>query len=251
MSPASIAAIADPAPPPERAARLVAALEAEIAAGRFGAAQRLPSERALAALHRVSRATVRDAVATLVARGMLVRRRGAGTYVASRDERHAAQVWSDMAMRHPALQGDLIEFRHMLERRATGLAAIRHTEADLPVLRQAFEAVDAAYRGNDRRGQIEADIGFHRAIAGASHNPVFVTLMNSLLTLLHDHIQLSLAGLEPQSEAAAALRVQHRAIHEAIVARDAPRARELAGRHIDFVAVRLNALPRTPLADQF
>lgn len=208
--------------------------------------QRLPSERALAVELGVSRATVREAMGTLVSRGLLIKRWGDGTYVLEPSDRRMAEVWLDMARQHPRLQRDLVEFRAMLESRTAELAATRHDQEDRLRLQAAFDAVDAAYTGNDRREQIRSDVAFHRAIADASHNPVFSYLMSSMLKLLHEHVQLSLAGLDPQSDTSQQLRTQHAALLAAILAGDAEQARRTASGHMDFVALRLNALGRPP-----
>jgi GntR family transcriptional regulator len=52
-----------------------------IAAGQYGYGERIPSEPALAALHKIGRPTVRQATELLVRKGLVERRRGAGTYV--------------------------------------------------------------------------------------------------------------------------------------------------------------------------
>lgn len=219
-------------------------LEQAIVDGRFPAGSKLPPERALATLLKVSRSTVREAITLLGTRGMLARRQGDGTYVIAPEERHAAEIWGEMAQENPMLQADLVEFRAMLEGRAAELAALRHDAADRIRLEQAHMAVDAAYAGSDRRMQIQSDVAFHRAIADATHNKVFSYLCTSLLTLLHDHVQLSLAGLAPKSHTSQQLRRQHGDLLDAILSRDGQRAGRVAGNHIDFVAVQLNALPR-------
>ncbi len=210
----------------------------------------LPPERALAVQYGVSRATVRDAIGLLVARGLLTRRQGAGTYINDAADRRMAEIWSDMAAQHPRLQESLIEFRVMLERRSAELAALRYDEADRERLTQAAAQVDAAYAGNDRRTQVDADVELHRAIAEATHNPVFSQLMTSLLRLLHDHVQLSIAGLAPGSSEARHLRSQHGELLDAILARDAVRAGQAAERHMDYVGVMLNDL-RAPAGGRF
>jgi DNA-binding FadR family transcriptional regulator len=219
-------------------------LENAILEGRFRPDRRLPSERLLAAELEVSRATVREAIGALVSRGLLAKRQGDGTYVVEQSDRRMAEVWLDMAQQHPRLQSDLVEFRAMLESRAAELAASRRDENDRERLQAAYEAVDAAYAGNDRREQIRSDVAFHRAIADATHNPVFSYLMSSLLKLLHEHVQLSLAGLEPQSQTSQQLREQHRTLLAAILEGDSDQARGIAIGHMDFVAIRLNALKR-------
>ncbi|WP_334179134.1 FCD domain-containing protein [Pseudoxanthomonas sp.] len=233
---------------PSQVAQVVLHLEQGIAAGRYAAGRRLPAERTLAGHLQVSRATVREAIGLLVARGVLERRQGDGTYVVAAAERHMAEIWQDMARQHPMLQADLVEFRAMLEGRTAELAALRHDDDDRIRLQAAHAAVDAAYSGSDRQAQIRSDVAFHRAIADATHNPVFSYLVASLLALLHDHVQASLAGLSPQSPVSRQLRSQHDALLSAILARDAERARDTAGGHMDYVAVQLNALPKVSRA---
>ncbi len=203
---------------------------------------RLPPERTLAERYKVSRGTIREAIGKLVARGLLSRRQGAGTFIHDDTDRRTAEIWSDMVERHPRLQESLIEFRTMMECRSAELAATRHGAADRRRLQQAARGVDAAYAGCDRHAQVEADVALHRAIADAAHNPVFSYLMGSLLKLLHDHIQLSIAGLQPDTEPSRQLRAQHQALIDAILSRDAAAAGRAAGRHMDYVRVQLNDL---------
>ncbi|WP_281784490.1 FadR/GntR family transcriptional regulator [Sinimarinibacterium flocculans] len=218
-------------------------IEQAITDGRFRG--RLPAERALASQYGVSRATVRDAVGLLVARGLLSRRQGAGTFINDAADRRMAEVWADVVRQHPRLQESLVEFRTVMERRNAELAAARHDAEDRARLLKAAADVDAAYAGSDRRRQIDADVALHRAIAEATHNPVFAQLMNSLLRLLHDHVQLSIAGLAPGSGAAAQLRAQHSALTAAILDRDAERAGRLAEHHMGYVGTILNDLRPT------
>jgi GntR family transcriptional regulator len=69
----------------------------------------LPAERDLAAGFGVSRITVRKALDTLVAEGLLIRRQGAGTFVAGRVEKQFAKLSSfseDMAARGRTVRSD-------------------------------------------------------------------------------------------------------------------------------------------------
>ena len=63
-------------------AQIRMALVARIAGGEFPGGACLPSETALAAEQGVSQGTVRKAIDSLVAEGVLIRRQGKGTYVA-------------------------------------------------------------------------------------------------------------------------------------------------------------------------
>jgi GntR family transcriptional repressor for pyruvate dehydrogenase complex len=226
---------------PERRSEQVAQqLERAILERRFEG--RLPPERELAERFGLSRASVREGIGLLVARGLLTRRQGDGTYINDRADQRMAEIWSDMAQRDPRLQENLTEFRTMLECSTAELAAQRYDQRDRERLIRAEAAVDAAYSTSDRRQQIGSDVAFHTAIADATHNPVYSSLMASLLKLLHEHVQLSIAGLAPNSQTAGALRQQHRALLDAILARDAAHAREVAAGHMIFVRTRLNDL---------
>ena len=229
---------------PTQVAQVARHLEQGIADGRYVAGRRMPAERTLAEQLAVSRATAREAIGLLVARGVLERRQGDGTYVVAAAERRMAEIWQDMARQHPMLQADLVEFRAMLEGRTAELAALRHDDEDRARLQAAHAAVDAAYGSSDRQAQIRTDVAFHRANPPPPPPPMFSYLIASLLALLHDHVQVSLAGLSPQSPVSQQLRSQHDALLSAILARDAGRARDVASGHMDYVAVQLNALPR-------
>lgn len=224
---------------PETVARR---LERAIARGELAPGQRLPSERTLAQRWKMSRPLVREGIAMLVAKGLLSRRQGAGTFLNDAADQVGVEVWADMARRHPHLQGDLLEFRHMLECRAAELAAERHTAADRQRLELAAAAADRAWAQDDRAAQRQADLALHLTIAESTHNPVFTYLMHSLHKLLLDHMQLSQAGTAPRTAPAEDVRRQHRKLVRAILARDAAAAAHAAGTHLEYVRVHLNHL---------
>lgn len=218
-------------------------VERAIQRGDFSPGQRLPSERDLAERWQVSRSLIREGLAMLVAKGTLTRRHGSGTYVNEPDARLGVEIWRDMALRHDDLQGDLLEFRHMIERRAAELAAMRHNDKDRTQLEAAGAAVERAWSGTDRKEQLRTDAAFHHVIAEATHNPVFAYLMQSLHQLLLEHMQLTHAGTNLQSSVTQEVQNQHRTLLKAILSRDAAAAAAAASDHLDYVQVRLNHLP--------
>jgi GntR family transcriptional repressor for pyruvate dehydrogenase complex len=215
--------------------QLALRLEKAMLAGKHGPGERLPPERSWAEQLGVSRAVLREALGTLAERGLVQRRQGAGTYVSERPDERRADPWTQMLQRQPLLQTDLLEFREMLEIRCAELAARRADATDISRLTQCHAAVDAAYQGSDRQAQVHADVAFHRAIAQAAHNPVFSHLVSTLLGLLHEHVLISIAKLEPESVDSRKLRVQHSSLLKHIAAHDAPAAARAARAHIAFV----------------
>jgi GntR family transcriptional regulator, transcriptional repressor for pyruvate dehydrogenase complex len=227
----------------QRAARphaLARQLEEAILHNELKPGERLPSERDLTGQWQVSRSTVREALGLLVAKGLLTRRHGGGTYVNDSAQRLNIAVWSDMAQHHPDLQADLLEFRHMLERQTAELAAVRHNARDRRKLESAAAAVDLAFTKDDPKRVIESDFAFHRAIAEAAHNPLFAYLMASLQSLLRDNIQFSLAGLDSGPGHSQAVRSQHAALVRSILKRDPIAASRAATEHLEYVRVEIN-----------
>lgn len=209
--------------------------------------ERLPPERTWAAELGVSRAVLREALGQLAERGLVVRRHGAGTYVTDQPDERRADPWTQLLQRQPLMQGDLLEFRDMLEARCAELAAERADATDLAVLAERHAAVTTAYAGSDRRAQVRADVAFHRAIADAAHNPVFSYLVATLLELLHEHVKISIANVAPASDAAHQLCTQHSALWEAVAARDPAAARLAARQHIAYVRQRWEGVTPEPV----
>lgn len=215
--------------------QLALKLEKAILAQQYRPGQKLPAERSWSAELGVSRAALREALGMLAERGLLQRRHGAGSFVSERPDERRADPWKQMLQRQPLMQADLLEFREMLEIRCAELAAERAQAADLAHLASCHAEVTAAYQAVDRARQVQADVAFHRAIADATRNPVFTHLVGSLLELLHEHVLISLAGLQAQSPDVRQLRQQHTRLYERIAARDVAGAAQAARAHIAFV----------------
>lgn len=150
-----------------------------IALGEFVRGQRLPPERDLAAMLRVSRTTVREAIARLVVTGQVEVRRGrqGGAYVLA-----DSGPDSDAAVKRTLTAGwtqleHLLDLRSLVEPLIARTAAQRHRPEDGVRIRTAL----AAYRdAPDRAASSEADGRFHAAIAEATGNPYLVTLSDRI-----------------------------------------------------------------------
>lgn len=218
--------------------QLARRLERAIVTRELRPGQRLPAERVWAAELGVSRGALREALRLLAERGLVQQRHGAGSFVAERPDERRADPWTQLLQRQPLMQADLLEFRAMLEIRSAELAAERADAADLARLAERHAAVAAAYAGADRAEQVRADVAFHRAIADATRNPVFSYLVATLLELLHEHVQLSIADLAPDSAEAHDLAAQHAALWQALRDHDPAAAAAAARRHIGYVQQR-------------
>jgi GntR family transcriptional regulator, transcriptional repressor for pyruvate dehydrogenase complex len=202
----------------------------EIQAQRLKPGDALPSERELGKQFGVSRTVIREAIRALDAKGLLEVRTGSGVRIVAVDSDTVRE-----SMRHfvSAVVPDytsVAEVRVVLEVAASGLAAERATPEDL-------EAVEAALREmkhslDDAEAAARADLAFHRALASATHNELFL--------LLHDSIGDALVAERRETlalghqERRLVLRA-HRAIFDAVAAHDGPAAEAAMREHLERV----------------
>lgn len=226
--------------------RIAEQLQALIATQGLQPGARLPAERQLAAELGVSRPSLREAIGKLASQGVLESRHGGGTYV-----RAAADDWTGAGIVAPlaALLGslpeygyDVLEVRHALEGATAWYAALRATEADKARIRAAYEAMLPFHGGDDPTQVSRRDAEYHLAIAEASHNAVLTQVMRGLFDLLHSNVSNSRRKMYTLPQTFEQLAAQHREVMQAILAGDAPAAREAVHRHLEFVHTTLRSL---------
>lgn len=219
-------------------------IEQRILEGGLKPGDRLPSERELSAQLGVSRASLREAIQKLIARGLLESRQGGGTFVTDRLDASFANPWEEILRDHPAVHEDLLEFRDMLEGRAAECAARRATVAERERIGQSLARLEAAFAGDDLDLQVDTDLAFHQTIAEASHNVIVGHLTASLLRLLRDNLRRNLSELRQVPAAREELLNQHRAVWRAIEQGDAEQALVAATDHIGYVRQTLTRMLR-------
>lgn len=199
------------------------------------AGMRLPAERQLAAQLGVSRNSLREALAMLVNEGLLLSRRGGGTFV-----RWQHEVWSEQNIVQPLktlladdpdYSFDILEARHAIEASTAWHAAMRATDAEKEKIRLCFEATQS--ENPDLASQ--ADVRFHLAIAEASHNVVLLQTMRGFFDLLQSSVKESRQRMYLVPPVFARLTEQHQAVMDAIFAADAEGARQAMMAHLGFV----------------
>src|SRR3954470_21733409 len=121
-------------------------IRAAIVGGKLTAGERLSPERELAEQVGVSRVTVRDALRSLEAMGLIEVRVGArgGAFVTAPTGSKVAQAMSDMMMMSVLSPEDIVESRLMVELGTVTLACARATDDDLAALRDLAERGQAA-----------------------------------------------------------------------------------------------------------
>lgn len=229
---------------PKLSDALAGELEQRILEGSLRPGDRMLPERELAAELGVSRSSLREAIQKLVYRGLLVSRQGEGTFVTDRLETSFSDPWEGMVAAHPSVREDMLEFRHMLEAKAAECAAMRATDADRARLLTCYQRLESAFQVDDLEQLIDADLGFHQAIAEASHNAIIGHMTASLLRLMREHIRKNLSELIRMPEARDHLKQQHYLVWQGITEADPGKARQAATEHIDYVRQTLSEVLR-------
>lgn len=153
---------------------IVTTLTQRILLGQMAPGEKLPSESAIVGEYGVSRTVVREALSKLQAAGLVETRHGVGTFVLERDQRQGLQLNHDTAV---SVRG-ILELRLGLETQAAALAALRRSEAQLLLMRQALDDYQASLANND--SSVEPDVRFHQLIAQATGNSYFTDVIYHL-----------------------------------------------------------------------
>lgn len=219
--------------------QVASALEAEIRAGRIQAAQKLPTEAALAQQFQVSRTVVREAISRLKSLGLVDSRQGSGVYVLAPGIEPLHFDLPLAASREAVMQ--IVEVRRALEAEVAELAALRRTDDGIAAIRAAMQHIADAVRAG--RDGVEEDVLFHRAIAQAAGNPFMISTLDYLAQFLKGATRVTRANEARRTDFADAVTHEHTHIVRAIEAGDPVAARAAAAQHMK------NALARIEQAD--
>lgn len=190
---------------------------------------RLPPEREFSERLGVSRTVVREAVRTLITKGLLATRHGIGTTVraVTREELTKPLTLFIRTCGEPVGIEHLHQVRSMLEVGNAGLAAEQATGPDIEDLRRISAAMDSA--AADPQQFAEKDAEFHRRLAQATHNPLLVLLLDSIRDLMAE-VRTLVAHRHGLFERVMPTHIQ---VLESVASRDAQRARRAMHDHLE------------------
>ncbi|MGN6240374.1 MAG: FadR/GntR family transcriptional regulator [Cellulosimicrobium cellulans] len=234
--------------------RVLARIEADLAAGRWALGERLPAERALAEELGVSRPSVREAIRVLEAMGIVRTAVGSGPDAgATVVDRPAAGLGA--AVRLHVASGtlavrDVVETRVLLETWAARAAAERVVAArdtgepasepgpGTPEVAGALAAAGALLDRMDDPALAaaefrELDASFHVLLVRLAGNPLVEAVMTGLRGAIESYVAAGSAALPSWERTAARLRAEHRAVLAAVTAGDGERAAREVRAHIE------------------
>lgn len=188
--------------------------------GRMAPGAKLPTERELARQFAVPRNAVRKTLAQLEAEGAITRHVGRGTFLAGAAPAEGAQFPAD-SVSHTS-PAELMEARLRIEPALAELIVTNATAAD-------FERMETCLEKAERAGSLDEfemwDAALHQALATATHNR-FVTRVLDMVAAVREQSEWGkLKDRIVTPERRLKYQEEHRAIVQALKARDADRAR--------------------------
>ena len=215
---------------------IVAQIERAIFDGRLQQGDKLPAERQLVREFGASRVAVREALRALEHRGLVEVRQGSagGYFIREMDAGPVVRDFQTLFRLGRVSLAQLVEARALIEPESARLAALRANEPDVKAVLAALDARAETGAPGRRRRSLDAE--FHRLIAAAARNPVHGAVTHAL-TALQSTVVGGRADLTAEDDAA--IVAAHRAVYEAIVARDPEAARAAMHAHIVDIEQRL------------
>jgi len=221
--------------PESLADRVYRELLAQIIQGDLQEGDRLSTEQALSEQYKTSRPTVREALSRLRADGIITSRQGAGTFVTRRPDPDLPRF---MPLESLSDVRRCIEFRIVIEGGAAALAAEMADDADLQLIQNELARLQTAV--NSHALGVQEDFDFHMAIARASKNQFFVSVIASI----QQHVTFGMNllrnfSLSKSQERLLGVQAEHVAVVEAIARRDAAAAEAAMRKHLENTKSRM------------
>lgn len=198
----------------------------ELARGAFAVGARLPAERELAARYNVSRPTVREAMIALEVQGLIEVRVGSGAYVRSLPGTDRVGGFNVSAF-------ELTEARLMFEGEAAALAATQISDEEIEDIARLVAGI--ADENREPGGAERADRAFHLAIARATRNMAIHDAIERLWDIRSNSPEAALLHAKARTANIKPVVDEHRAILDALRARDPAAARAAMRNHLTQV----------------
>lgn len=213
------------------ASYVVSQLRREISNGNLHLHDRLAPERVLAETYGVARGTVREALMRLAKEGLVEIRAGSGTYVLRP---------TDISLPSPidhASPMELMDARFALEPHICRLAVMNGRRQDFDRMEALCKSMES--RMHDPAAFSEADTEFHRLLAQCTRNNLLIWIIDQITSVRTQDEWTRMRHLTLGEKIINQYNYQHRAILDAIKAREPEQAANLMKEHLEAARLSL------------
>jgi GntR family transcriptional repressor for pyruvate dehydrogenase complex len=210
---------------------------------------RLPGERDLAVELGLSRPSVRSGLEALEAMGVVVSRRGAGTFIADGPPDLGREPLRLLASLHGFSMTEMFGARMVLEVGVAHLAAVNAKAEHLASMAEEVTEMFASLE--DPAAFLKHDVRFHRAIAAGCGNRVLAALVEMVAAQFYEIRKETIRHARDLRESAEMHRRIYRAIraHEPAGARESMAEHLRAAEHAQTLELQPTAAPAGPSGD--
>jgi len=228
-----------PIKPKKVSSQIADQIRESILAGEFTPGDKLPPERELAEMFGVSRPSVREALNILSSAGLVLSYQGGGTVVQSLVDPNQGNSLSELIRSQQERALEVIEVRKCMESWTAFYAAQRALPEDLRRMEEILTGMEKNLSGQLPSEDFDANL--HIVIARATHNIVWLHLMQSIFDAMKEFQRGVWRAVYLTQEDHSLLYRHHAAIVAAIRAKDAEGAREAMMHHLTFAEKRSTA----------
>ncbi|MDO5675163.1 MAG: FadR/GntR family transcriptional regulator [bacterium] len=225
-----------PIKPKKISSQIADQIRASILAGDFSPGDKLPPERELAEMFGVSRPSVREALNMLSASGMVMSYQGGGTVVLSLLDMDKDNALSDLIRRQQERALDVMEVRKGLESWTAFYAAQRADQEDIQRMDEILASMQ--HRDDGVAPPEDLDANLHIVIARATHNVVWLHLMQSIFDAMREFQRSVWRAVYLTMEDRKLLLEHHQEVVAAIKIADPEAARAAMLKHLNFAERR-------------
>jgi GntR family transcriptional repressor for pyruvate dehydrogenase complex len=210
----------------------------------YGPGDSLPSQRDLAVRLGVSRASLREALSSLSALGVVSVQPGKGVFVQAISEPQQSTSGFSWPYAAHASPSETFQLRYALEGFAAGLAAVTLTADERDVLEDNVEAMRLELKAGDFDCAAKLDFDFHRRILIASGNQAILGIITASADIFLESQKL------PFIRAGRAMETwqEHRKILRALARNASGPAQKAMQEHIRGAALRTGIVFVAPSA---
>jgi GntR family transcriptional repressor for pyruvate dehydrogenase complex len=194
--------------------------------------ERLPAERALVERFQASRISIREALKSLEASGLLTIKPGSGVFVAEVSSRPVIESFSSVLRLQKTSLNELTEARTILEPSIAKLASERMLPGDLLKLERNIQETLTAIKSNSPSLTSTKNIEFHSLIAESTQNTVITLTMKTLFDVVKEMTLEITDNLPKRKDISGHAMIYHKKILRAFQEKDHQKVYKLMLKHI-------------------